>query len=217
MTQRLLSLIILIGGAVPAFGIELQKLISESQRIVQGPQKLTMVWWLPTEFWDVSMRSNPNTTEGQREQFRRVVDDYLIFAVGSLDIGPFAGLTAKSKDDIIANTSLTVGTKEVSPLKDSELSADAANFVRLMKPIIGQMLGQIGQGMEFILYPNAQGKGKIRAAEKGEMRFVAFGENFEWKLPLTSLLPPKVDPKTKQEFPGDFRFNPYTGDELVSK
>jgi hypothetical protein len=39
----------------------------------------------------------------------------------------------------------------------------------------------------------------------------------EYRLPLGSLLPPSLDPKTGVTFPGNYHFNPYTGSKLVSR
>jgi hypothetical protein len=44
-----------------------------------------------------------------------------------------------------------------------------------------------------------------------------YDAKFTWRLPLPRLLPAKVDPRTGQEFPGDYLFNPYTGESLVVK
>ncbi len=198
--------------------VELTKLVVESQRLVQDGQQIVLVWWIPTEFWEASLEKNPNMTEAQRKQFIQVVDEYLIFAVSHLDVGPFGGLTPKSRAMILENTTLTVDGRNLPPLSDSEVSRDAANFMKMMKPMMNQMLGQLGQGMEFVLYPNARTDEKrISAQRAANMQFAVFDRNFDWKLPLPCLLPPKIDPTTKQEFPGDFRYNPYTGNKLVDK
>jgi hypothetical protein len=34
---------------------------------------------------------------------------------------------------------------------------------------------------------------------------------------LASLLPKKIDRKTKEEFPGNFDYNPYSGDKLSAQ
>ena len=42
-------------------------------------------------------------------------------------------------------------------------------------------------------------------------------KSFNWRLPLASLLQPKIDPETKEAFPGDYNYNPYTGNKLINK
>lgn len=202
-----------------AQAVDIAKLVADTQRLAQNPKDITLVWWIPTEFWDATLRDNPGITEEQRKEFTKTLEAYMIVAVAAVDIGAFGGMTPKSRDTILANTELRVGGKVRVVLKESEVSPDAANFVGMMKPMMGKMLGQFGQGVEFLLFSNdgADEALVVRATEKGEFSFSAFGNRYEWKLPLGSLLPPKHDPKTKQEFPGDFIFNPYTGDKLTVK
>jgi hypothetical protein len=41
-----------------------------------------------------------------------------------------------------------------------------------------------------------------------------YDQTYRWRTPLGSLLPVKVDAKTGEEFPGNYSFNPYTGEKL---
>lgn len=219
MKRTLALLALLISAGALAHGADISKLITETQRMSQGAKNLTLVWWIPTEFWDASLAQNPAVTEEQRKEFTAVLDRYVVIAVASVDIGAFGGMTPKSRDAVLENTELKIGGSVRAVLDDSEVSPDASNFVRMMKPMMANMLGQFGQGIEFMLYSNVGDDGErlIRATAQGRMNCTAFGNAFEWTLPLGSLLPPKLDPKTGQEFPGDFMFNPYTGTKLVTK
>jgi len=38
-----------------------------------------------------------------------------------------------------------------------------------------------------------------------------------YRLPLGSVLPPSLDLKTGESFPGNYHFNPYTGGKLVPR
>jgi hypothetical protein len=38
-----------------------------------------------------------------------------------------------------------------------------------------------------------------------------------YRLPIGSILPPALDPKTGESFPGSYHFNPYTGGKLVPR
>jgi len=219
MKRTLTLLVLLISASALSHGADIPKLVSETQRMSQSAKNLTLVWWIPTEFWDASLAQNPGITEAQRKEFTEVLDRYVVVAVASVDIGAFGGMTPKSRDAVMENTEVKIGGSVCAVLDDSEVSPDASNFVRMMKPMMANMLGQFGQGIEFILYSNIGNNGErlIRATEKGRLDCIAFGNAFEWTLPLGSLLPPRFDPKTGQEFPGDYLFNPYTRTKLVTK
>jgi hypothetical protein len=69
-----------------------------------------------------------------------------------------------------------------------------------------------------VIYPSKKDSDRlIDPKKKGSFQYTLFDKTFQWHLPLASLLPKKMDPKTKEEFPGTFDYNPYTGDKLGSK
>jgi hypothetical protein len=57
----------------------------------------------------------------------------------------------------------------------------------------------------------------IDAMQAGTMQVKLFDQSFKWRTPLGSLLPLRVDAKTGEEFPGNYGFNPYTGEKLTTK
>ena len=80
------------------------------------------------------------------------------------------------------------------------------------------MLGQLGQNMELVVYPAMAGEQRLNDPLKpGTFRFTVYDKTFRWRTPLASLLPKKVDPKSKEEFPGNYEYNPYTGGKLRVK
>ena len=69
-----------------------------------------------------------------------------------------------------------------------------------------------------VIYPSKEGDQKlIDPLKPGSFKYTLYEQTFTWRLPLVSLLPPKVDPKTSEEFPGNYEFNPYTGEPLRAK
>jgi hypothetical protein len=80
------------------------------------------------------------------------------------------------------------------------------------------MLGSFGKSMELLVYPNRQdGKPLLDERRPGAFRYTLYDQAFNWRLPLPSLLPPRVDPKTNEEFPGNYDYNPYTGGKLQTR
>src|SRR3546814_20464381 len=77
------------------------------------------------------------------------------------------------------------------------------------------MLGQLGKGMEFLIYPNPpHGDTKISVMDKGGFSYMAFGNRFSFRTPVGSFLPDKIDLSTGDIFPGDYMFTPYSGAAL---
>jgi len=215
--MKIIRLVMIIAClSVSVRGADLANLLHDTQKLAQDPSNFTLVWWIPTEYWDVSLRNNPQVTDEARARLDRVLSGYLVFAVTSADIGPMGGMTPKDHDAINTNTELLINGKIIVPLKNDDISIDALNFISVMKPMMANMLGRFGQGLEFLIYPNPpEGSQKVSVTKSGRISYIAFGHRFEWNLPLGSFLPPKLDPKTKQVFPGDYIYNPYTGDKLT--
>src|SRR3546814_1038795 len=140
--------------SLSARGCDIQKLDQDTQRLAQSPEKITLVWWIPSEFWDVALRDNPKLTDEGRVQFVKAIDDYLVVVVVSADIGPMGGFASKDRAAVEAGTELVVDGATIAPLAADKMSPDALNFVTMMKPVMGNMLGQLGKGMEFLIYPN---------------------------------------------------------------
>jgi len=215
MKHNLLALALFV--AVPLSGApDVQKLMQETQQFSQDGSEMILVWWIPTEFWGLSLRDAPGMTDEQKKQFVEVLGGYTVVSVIACDVGPFGGLTPRGRSAILESAKLTVGDRIVAPVGAREISADAMNFLLMIKPALASMLGQFGEGIEFFLYPN-DGEFEIRAEQTGAFSYEVFGKRFDWRLPLGALLTPKVDPATGEKFPGNYLYNPFTGAKLSDK
>jgi hypothetical protein len=55
----------------------------------------------------------------------------------------------------------------------------------------------------------------IEPKQTGTFAIEYRGKSHKWRLPLVALLPPMVDAKSGEEFPGNYLFNPFTGEKLT--
>jgi len=78
------------------------------------------------------------------------------------------------------------------------------------------MLGPTGQNTHFFLFPAKNEKGQKIAEAKKEGTFsVELNEReFSWRLPLSSLLPPKICPTCGEKLSGAYKFCPWDGSKL---
>lgn len=216
MKIKALLLAVLASLASVSQATDITKLVQDTQRFAQNEKSIDLVWWIPNDFWRESLKQNPELGEEETRQFLEALEDYNAFVVIHADIGVFGGMTPHSREQIAANIALTVNGRVRSPLANEVLKSDAANFYSMMKPMLSQMLGQMGQGMEFFIYSNIEGEDVLIDPKKaGSFTFTCYQNNFEWRLPLGSLLPPKVDPETGDVFPGNYNYNPFTGKQLA--
>lgn len=211
---------LLISNLAYSNDVDFQSFLQETQKITQGPQSFRLVWWIPTEYWEESLKNDPSMTQDQKNALYEVVDKYTVFSVIDANISNLGSMVPFPKSEIVRKISLSVGQeKNILPLSDGDLSSDAINLFSMMKPLMANMLGQFGQGLEFVCFKGTDANGKRLLNPKSEKSFtINYSEHsFKWRLPLGSLLPLKYDPLTGEEFPGNYIYNPFTGNKLVGK
>jgi hypothetical protein len=119
---------------------------------------------------------------------------------------------------MISHAKLEVDGKSIEPISPENLTPVAQAMLVSIKPMFASTLGKFGQGLEIVVYPSMQdGRRLIDPLKAGSFRYTLYDQTFNWRLPLASVLPHKIDAKTGDEYPGDYEFNPYTGDPLIDK
>ncbi len=209
-----------IGNLAYSKDVDLQNLLQETQKMTQGQQSFRLIWWIPTEYWKAAFKNEPNMTQTQKEAFYETVNGYTVLSVIDAKTTDLGSIVPFPKEEILNKISLSVEQKnKMFPLSDDELTSDAKNLFAMMKPLMANMLGQFGQGMEFICFKGTDSKGARLLNPKLEKSFaVNYAEHsYKWRLPLGSLLPAKHDALTGEEFPGNYVYNPFTGNKLVIK
>jgi hypothetical protein len=218
MTRKVaVALILALVTAPCARATDLQQLTRETQRMSQASQQLTLVWWMPQVWWEANLSNNSMMSPEGRAQMLLALDDYTIFVIARAKV-TMATLDARSKSEMLSNARLEIGDKTIDPLAPENLTPAAQVILVSLKPVLAGMMGKLGQSVEMVIYPGRQGDQKlIDPLRPGSFKYTLYDQTFTWRLPLVSLLPPKVDPKTNEEFPGNYEFNPYTGEPLRVK
>lgn len=220
-TALLAAALVVLGGMSVSFAqdrkVDLNALTNETQKMSQSANEMTLIWWVPEEFWRVSFEQDPNMTPSQIETFLKVLRPYMLIVAADGKMGTFGGVTYKPKETI--QNSIQVIDSEGThyrPLSDEKIDADTKNFLSMMKPVFVNMLGPMGQNMHFFLFPPKNKKGEDIAAAKREGTFSVQLDKreFKWRLPLGSLLPPKVCPVDGEEVNGAWKYCPWHGVEL---
>jgi hypothetical protein len=213
------SLLLLAGQGHAQERIDLRALVRETQITSNAANERTMVWWLPEQFWQASLRQGKLTGD-QVDEFLKVVRRYTLIAVVDGRVGPFGGMSFNPEEAVRANVTLKDATGvNYAPLGESSIDPDMKNLIQAMKPIAANMLGPIGQNMHFVLFPAKSDDGRLvaDAASNGTLWVNVGGKEFRYRLPLGSLLAPKYDPGTGETFPGNYKFSPFTGTKLSTE
>lgn len=197
--------------------VNLAAIIQETQKQSEGNNALGLVWWVPEEAWKALLEQERSLTPSGVEEILGVLRPYLVIAAVDGSLGPMGAPSFRSKEAV--RDSLTVidahGT-EYRPLKDEELSGDATNLFASMKPGLAGIAGPIGEHMHFFCFPPKTEEGQRIAdpLESGELTVKMADQTFRWRLPLGSLLPPKVCPVDGELMSGAWTYCPWHGEKL---
>lgn len=222
--RNVFSLLLLVCISFNSFGqdnkIDLNELINDSQIHAGDQGEIKLNWWIPTEFWRATFQNEPGIPDYQVDEFIDILKPYSIFAVIDGEIGAFGGVTYAPLSEIEKNI-VMIGTdgKEHKPLKYAELSQDVQNFLSMFKPVLINMIGQMGENMHFFVFEDLTKTGK-RVADpttEGQLQVNVLDEEYVWKTPLPALLPPKYCPIDKEEMKGSWKYCPYHGEELLNE
>lgn len=196
-----------------------QELVQETQKSTTVDGQVTMVWWMPQEFWDESLKASGAAVPDElRTQILTLMANYNVVAVLRGRTGALGLTDVQPKAEMQKNISLEFGGKVVDPLAPDQLDPMAQVLLAQLKPGLAATIGQMGQAMEFLVYPGiVEGTRLIDPAKAGELKVVFYGQTHRIRLPLGSLMPPRVDGKTGEQFPGNYQFNPFTGDALTTR
>lgn len=200
--------------------IDINQLIEESQINTGESGEIKMNWWIPNEFWIATFQNEPSLSQSDIDEFMKVLEPYSLFAVIDGEVGPFGGVTYTAESAITQSITLTDNNgKQYRPLSNSEISSDLQNFLSMFKPILINMIGQMGQNMHFFVFADKDAKGNRIAdpTQKGKITVNVVGEEYVWKTPLGSVIPQKYCPEDGEAHSGAWEYCPYHGSKLTSK
>jgi hypothetical protein len=189
--------------------VDTDALTKETMKNSQEADEITLVWWIPEEYWGAIF--------AQDEEFMRVLRPYTIIVVANGKMDVFGGIAYESEATIQAGIKVkdSEGTRYL-PISEDAIDADTKNLLSMLEPTFVNMLGPTGQNTHFFLFPAKNEKGQKIAEAKKEGTFsVELNEReFSWRLPLSSLLPPKICPTCGEKLSGAYKFCPWDGSKL---
>ena len=224
ITSSIVCLMLILGwtaaGLAEYENINLNKLIEETQMMSEGADDMTLVWWMPNEFWQVSFAQEPSISAADAQKSLDILKNYTIVMLVDGTIGTFGGVTYKSETYLRNNTTIIDKSGNIYvPLTGAAIDADIQSLLSAMKPIFANMLGPMGENMHFLIFPGNDNNGKpiTDALQEGTFTVNTSGKLFKFRLPLGALLPVKYCPVDGEEMSGAWKYCPYHGTELKVK
>jgi len=200
------------------FKVNINKLTEQTQKLSESTDDLRLVWWIPTEFWETIFAQDQAINKQQADDMLATFEQYTMVAVIDGNILESGTIVYKSKeatfDDLVV---IDNEERSYKPLQEDEIDSKTMNLIGIMKPILGSMLGQLGENMHFFLFQKKENPlDKIVDPKKEEQFTVKVGSvPFVWKLPLGALLQPKKCPEDGELLDGSWTFCPHHGKKLT--
>lgn len=202
-------------------GFDLQALIKETEQVDMRQKKIGIFWWVPPDYWNVVLKQQGYTNAQVIKAFEPF-KKYNLFmvAVGeqNMDAATFA-TEVEIKKNIALRDQHGNGYK---PLP--ETPEEIGTILGYMRPVLKKMLGNFGEGMQFVIFPAKDMNGNIFAdAHTNAQIFLDVTDlmgpptsTYTWKFPLTALSPPKFCPVGKEKVEANWQFCPWHGNKLLN-
>jgi hypothetical protein len=197
---------------------ELNSLIQDTQKKSDRAGEMSFVWWIPQEYWQLSFAQNPSVTLEQSEKVLAVFKPYTVVAVVDGRSSATAGITYRPEAELRGNIKLKDKAGNIYlPMEDAQINVETKSFLAAMKPVLASVLGPMGQNMYFFVFPaqDSVGEDIANAKKEGSFSVVLDGDrNFDWTLPLSSLMPVKVCSICHRQLNGAYKYCPWDGTKL---
>ena len=202
--------------------VDLNALTVEGQVMTGGASDIALVWWIPSEFWEVSMRQESMVPEEQVNQVMGVLKNHSVLAVVQANVSPFGSFQFFDKEQIMEGLKVEIvrANGDVETISHTDPSdPDLRIMLDQMRPILAQAMGSLGQNFYFFPLPDLDEKGNrlMSPYEKATLRVGlvnnAAPSTVELELPLDSLFVPRLCPNGKPAHVS-WTFCPWSGKKL---
>lgn len=198
---------------------DVSAMLKETQHVDNRNGKIGIIWWAPTEYFEQSAISS-GMSPGQARRSFAMLQPYtlLIVGVGNSGFGTVDWLSeAEVRKAIVLRDAAGDTYKPLDKVSD-----DAQNFADYMKPMLKNMLGAMGEGIRLVYFTNKDATGKefSNARQRGEFSLqmtdliVPGTSSYTWRLPLSSLWPPRYCPVGKERVEASWKYCPWHGNKL---
>ena len=199
--------------------VSIDALLTETQFSNDHPDAMELIWWIPTEFWEISFLQDNSSSQEDINALKAMFDGYELFAVVKGKIGYFGGITYEPLEVILNELEVTYKNKTLEQVKKDKIPSDLLNFLSAMQPMMANMFGSMGENMHFVLMQDNPAKSVLPINAIGEDNLTIKLAEFtqEVDLPLSKLLKEKVCPIDKELHSGKWQYCPFHGNELTAQ
>ncbi|WP_430413194.1 hypothetical protein [Kordia sp.] len=193
--------------------INVSDLTKDIQIVKKDKDNFKMVWWIPTQYWQVVMNGSSIVNSSEIDQFVEILDEYILVATMNSELTITGNFKPKYSKIQLKDEKGNM----YEELKGSEISGEYLQVLSTLKPSMTQTLGQLGKQLKFHVFKKTGENGKLITpmAKFSEFSFIMNEKSkFSFKLPLASMVEEKVCPKDNELVNGNWKYCPWHGKKL---
>ncbi len=207
-------------NAKPFKEVDQNELVKQTQKNLASSNQIKMVWWIPTEFWQVIYAKQPNISQNIVDQIVNSLSQYTFVGIVDGKVGLNGTIDYSTEAEVRKNITIIDSLNKVyKPLDDKNLEATTQLMLNTLKPVLQNMLGTMGDHFYFIAFENKNSGGNALLSpyyENGS-RINFYKTIADFNVPLPSLIADKICPNDKKEMNGTWKYCPYHGVELIDQ
>lgn len=193
-------------------------ILQDLQKIRSSDTHLYLLIWTPSAFWAKAMHANGENPDSKANgKLLALFDNYNV-VVSMKTKQDIADEDEYASQEELRKSLRLIGDdgKGYAPLDDKRLGKEMKLITAMLATVLRQIDEKNADQMHILVFPGKDDGGKrfANATTDGSLRFDIDGQRFVYRLPLGSLLKPRIDPVSGESFPGNYGYNPYTGVKL---
>ena len=200
---------------LPNDQVDVGQLMGELIITKKSGDNIKQVMLLPPDYWEIALSEGRYSGSNVIEELKEVFDGFLLVATLDVKVNVMGNFIGNEID-----IQLIDGSKNAhDPIPESELNEDLKAMVTVFKPAMVNMLGKLGEQLQFYVFDNhdANGDDILAPREKGSFSIVVNDSKFAYRTPLGSMVEKKICPTTGEELNGNWEFCPWHGVKLNNK
>lgn len=203
--------------------VDTNKLLKEIATASIDKENISVVEWMPREFWEVVLAKDPTTDQHSIDQVMQTLGSNAIVAIVQADVGMFGTYTYYPRYKVEGNTRMYYVDAlsmrhDLVPIDPP--NADFAMMLEVFKPIFKSALGSLGENLHlFVVADTAEDGHRIMDPYvEGQMVFelgvTGGGQiSLEISAPLDALYIPRKCPNGRDAHVS-WKYCPWTGEKL---
>src|SRR5574343_1385502 len=218
ITISLVTLIISISISAQDYSkIEVTEFYKDLQIWKKVDNEMLLAWWLPSEYLSIVFEGNASVSSEVKGQINAAFSNYSIFCVADIKYINYNTTSHKTYDEMRKTFSVIDSSKKVLLAEvESKVPAQTLKMGNLLKPFLSNLIGKVGDGISIFYVKNTDSKGNklFNPFKENTFTVTLSGQEFQWQLPLPSLLPKKHCPTDNKEMNGSWNYCPIHGVKL---